>query len=92
MEAPFMFNHIAHVENFSVLDVKWLPKSAKFVAIGGRENATGAIKLYELNENQIDLVREINPKNTLKCAAFGLSRTKNSYLAIGGFSGSLQIV
>lgn len=92
MEQPFLHNHIAHVENFSVFDTKWIPQTAKFVAIGGRANATGTIKVYELNGTNIDLVREINQKNTFKCAAFGLSRTKNSYLAIGDFGGSLQIL
>lgn len=87
-----MFCHIKHVENFSVLDTKWIPQTAKFVAIGGRANGTGLIKVYEMNGNQIDVVREINRKDTFKCAAFGLSRTKHSYLAIGDFGGSLQIM
>lgn len=87
-----MFPHIKHVENFSVFDTKWIPHTAKFVAIGGRANATGLIKVYEMNGGQIDVVREINRKDTFKCAAFGLSRTKNSYLAIGDFGGTLQIM
>lgn len=92
MEQPFMFSHIKHMENFSVFDTKWIPQTAKFVAIGGRANATGLIKVYEMNGGQIDVVREINRKDTFKCAAFGLSRTKNAYLAIGDFGGALQIM
>lgn len=92
MEQPFMFSHITHPENCSVFDTKWLPQSAKFVAIGGRTNGTGVIKLYELNGNQIDLVREIIKKNIFKCASFGLSRIKSTYLAVGDFGGSLQIM
>lgn len=88
-----MFSHIKHVENnFSVFDTKWIPHTAKFVAIGGRANATGLIRVYEMNGSQIDVVREINRKDTFKCAAFGLSRTKNAYLAIGDFGGALQIM
>lgn len=87
-----MFSHIKHVENFSVFDTKWIPQTAKFVAIGGRANATGLIKVYEMNGGQIDVVREINKKDTFKCAAFGLSRTQNAYLAIGDFGGALQIM
>lgn len=92
MEQPLMFTHITHVENFSVFDTKWIPKTAKFVAIGGRANRTGLIKVFDLNGNQIDVIREINKKDTFKCAAFGLSRTKHAYLAIGDFGGSLQIM
>lgn len=92
MEQPFMFTHIACVENFSVFDTKWIPQTAKFIAIGGRTNGTGLIKVFELNGNQIDVIREINKKDTFKCAAFGLSRTKNAYLAIGDFGGALHIM
>lgn len=92
MGQPLMFSHINHAENFSIFDTKWIPQTAKFVAIGGRSNATGLIKVYELNGTQIDVVREINKKNTFKCAAFGLSRTKAAYLAIGDFGGSLQVM
>lgn len=92
MERPLLFTHITRVENFAVFDTKWIPQTAKFVAIGGRANSTGLIKVFELNGNEIDVVREINKKNTFKCAAFGLSRFKNGYLSIGDFGGSLQIM
>lgn len=92
MEQPFLFTHIPHVENFAIFDTKWIPQTAKFVAIGGRANSTGLIKVFELNGNQIDVVREINRKNTFKCSAFGLSRCKSGYLAIADFGGSLQIM
>lgn len=91
-EQLFMFAHTTHLENFSVFDTKWIPQTAKFVAIGGRANTTGLIKVYELNGTQIDVVREINMKNTFKCGAFGLSRTKNAYMAVGDFGGGLQIL
>lgn len=87
-----MFTHILQTEKFSVFDVKWIPSTAKFVAIGGKTNATGLIKVFELNGDRVDVVREINKKTTFKCSAFGLSRTNKSYLSIGDFSGSLQIM
>lgn len=87
-----MFSYIKHVENFSIFDTKWIPHTAKFVAIGGRANGTGLIKVYEMNSSKIDVVREINRKDTFKCAAFGLSRTNDAYLAIGDFGGTLQIM
>lgn len=92
MEQPLMFTHITHAENFPIFDTKWIPKTAKFIAIGGRNNSTGVIKVFQLNGQQINAVREVNKKNSIKCAAFGLSRSKNGYLTVGDFGGSLEIM
>lgn len=90
--SPFMFSHIKYEENFTVFDTKWLPQTAKFVAIGEKPSLTGFIKVYELNGNQINVVREISIGNTFKCAAFGLTRTRTAYLAVGDFNGSLKLM
>lgn len=89
---PFMFSHITHEEDFVVFDTRWIPQTAKFVAIGEKPTATGFIKVYELNGNQINVVREINMANTFKCAAFGLSPTRPAYMAVGDFNGLLKIM
>lgn len=93
MDLPFVFTHIAHPENnFTIFDVKWIPQSAKFIAIGGKPNDTGIVKVYELNNDRLDIVREINKSNVFKCSSFGLSSKQKSYLSVGDFSGSLQVM
>ncbi|XP_031635352.1 WD repeat-containing protein 92-like [Contarinia nasturtii] len=93
MDETFMFVHITHEVNFTIFDTKWLPQTAKFAAIGAKTNGTGGlIKVFELNGKQLDITREISRQNAFKCSAFGLSRTKNYYLAVGDFGGSLQII
>lgn len=88
MGNPLVFTHIEQLENFTIFDTKWIPKTAKFIVIGGRSNNTGVIKVHELNSGNIDLVRELNKKSTLKCGA-PLYRTQ---FAIGDFDGTLQIL
>lgn len=92
MDVPFMFTHIARPENFTIFDVKWIPGTAKFVAIGGKPNAIGSIKVFELNNDRVEVVREINKRAVFKCSSFGLSSSQESFLSVGDFNGSLQIM
>lgn len=90
---PLIFSHIEEKENFTVFDTKWIPSTAKFVAIGGKSNATGIIKVYELNNGRLRTVREFHKKSTFKTGTFLSSSTRHpSHLAIGDFEGSLQIL
>lgn len=76
-----------------MFDTKWVPSTTKFVAIGGKSNATGIIKLYELNNGRLNLVREFNKKSTFKTGTFLSSSSRHpSHFAIGDFEGSLQIL
>lgn len=92
MDKPFIFNHIKHLVNYNVFDTKWIPVSAKFVALGGKANGTGVLNVFELNEDKLDLVLEICKKSILKCGSFGASPSLKSHLAIGDFDGTLQIM
>lgn len=92
MDQPFIFTYISHNENFSIFETKWIPGTAKLAAIGGNGNSTGCIKVFELNGDRLDILHVINKRSPLRCAAFGLSRTKQSYMCTGDFKGSLQIV
>lgn len=92
-EQPLVFSHIEQTENFTVFDTKWVPKTKKFVAIGGKSNATGVIKVYELNNGRLNTVREFNKKSTFKTGTFLSSSLRHpSHFAIGDFEGSLQIL
>lgn len=92
MDQSFIFTHISHNENFSIFEAKWIPATAKCVAIGGNAKSTGCIKVFELNGNRLDVLHEVKKKNSLRCASFGLSRTRQSYMSTGDFKGSLQVM
>lgn len=92
MDKPFIFTYISHNENFSIFETKWIPGTAKFVAIGGNAKSMGCIKVFELNGDQLDILHEVKRKNSLRCTSFGLSRTRKSYMSTGDFKGSLQVM
>lgn len=90
---PLIFSHIEQNENFTVFDTKWVPSTIKFVAIGGKANATGVIKVYELNNGSLHMVREITKKSTFKTGTFLSSSSRYpSHFVVGDFEGSLQIL
>lgn len=92
-QQPMIFSHIEQTENFTVFDTKWVPTMRKFVAIGGKSNATGVIKVYELNNGRLNTVREFNKKSTFKTGTFLSSSSRHpSHFVTGDFEGSLQIL
>ncbi len=53
---------IAHAEkslNYTIYDVKWIPCSAKFVALGSHPRDTGAFQVYELSKGGLNLIHEV---------------------------------
>lgn len=92
-QQPLIFSHIEQPENFTVFDTKWVPGTSKFVAIGGKANSMGILKVFELNNGRLNTVREFNRKSTLKTGTFlSTSPRHQSHFVIGDFEGSLQIL
>ncbi|CRK90291.1 CLUMA_CG003987, isoform A [Clunio marinus] len=83
--------HIEHSVNYSIFDVKWIPFSAKFISIGSKTNGNGIFQIYELDSPKVKLVKEVTQESSLKCSSFGISSPGERHLAVGDFSGKLQI-
>uniref|UniRef100_A0A182Q3K7 WD repeat-containing protein 92 n=1 Tax=Anopheles farauti TaxID=69004 RepID=A0A182Q3K7_9DIPT len=91
MDSVQMISHIEKPLNYSVYDVKWIPCTAKFVAIGSKPKGTGTIQIYQLNRGTLDLVREVETEKSLKCCSFGASKLSTEHLAVGDFAGKLTV-
>lgn len=91
IEQPQAIVHIEQAVTFPILDTKWIPRTAKFISMGVRSNGTGALKIFELNEGSLNLVREISQKSGFRCGSFGGSMHR-THLAAGDFEGKLQIL
>lgn len=59
MEKPQIILYAQKAVNYTVFDSKWIPFSAKFVAIGNHARGTGAIQIYELASGDVKLVKEV---------------------------------
>ncbi|XP_055691746.1 dynein axonemal assembly factor 10 [Lutzomyia longipalpis] len=92
MDKPQIVEYSAQSVNYSVFDVKWIPRTAKFIAIGSQPQGTGIIQVYELEENTLQLKKEIPQEKSLKCASFGASHIRDYHVAVGDFAGKLSVL
>lgn len=60
LEKPQIIIHLEKQLNYTVYDTKWIPCSAKFVALGSHPRNTGALQVYELSKGELKLVSEVS--------------------------------
>ncbi|XP_059607500.1 dynein axonemal assembly factor 10 [Phlebotomus argentipes] len=92
MDKPQIVEFLSQSVNYSVFDVKWIPRTAKFVVAGSRPQGSGVLQVYELEENTLQLRHEISQDKSLKCCSFGASRIRNNHVAVGDFAGNLSVL
>lgn len=77
---------------------RWLPGTAKFLAVGCYARGTGTLQLYELDGAALKLATETEQPASLKCACVlsgsgsGAGSTQQQLTALGNFDGQLQLV
>ena len=59
MDKPQIILHSQKSVNYTVFDVKWIPTSAKFVALGNHARGTGALDIFEITHGDITLVSQV---------------------------------
>lgn len=92
MDKPYFLCHIEKSVDFTIFETKWLPCSAKCVALGRKPNGDGILKLFELNDGGLDEVREHRQKSAFKSCSFGASSIRKNHIAIITFDGQLQML
>jgi WD40 repeat protein len=90
-DAPQIIEHIHKPINFTPYDTRWVPCSARFVAMGIQTNAKGALNVYQLNNGDLELITEYQPPSGIKCGTFGASFIEDRHIATGDHSGRLVI-
>lgn len=91
MDKPQIISHIEKSLDYTLYDCKWVPKSAKFVVLGGYARGTGAIQVYELSQRDCTKVTEKETTTSIKCGTFGASSLQSRNLATGDFNGNLDV-
>lgn len=76
---------------------RWLPGTAKFLALGCYARGTGTLQLYELDGASLELAAEAEQPASLKCACVlsggsGPGSTQQQLIALGNFDGQLQLM
>lgn len=59
MDKPQIILHVQKSLNYTIFDAKWIPCSAKFVALGNYARGTGALQIYEVSHGDLNLVKEV---------------------------------
>ena len=59
LEKPQIIGHVEKSLNFTLYDTKWIPSSARFVALGSYPRNTGALQIYEIEQGDLKLVKGI---------------------------------
>ena len=82
---------------FTIYDVKWIPSSASFVAVGQYPNNQGAINVFQLEKGELKTIQEVKKQAPFKCCTFGQNYSGSSslstsrQLATGDFAGGIQL-
>lgn len=92
MDKPYVLCHIEKAVDFTVYDTKWVPCSAKCVALGTKTTGNGILRMFEVNGGQLETVRDYEYKSTLKSGSFGASSLQKSHIAIIGLDGRFQMI
>lgn len=85
---------VIHTEkqlDHTIFDTKWIPNTAKCIALGSKPNGNGILEIFELDSGSLNLLREYEQKSTFKCGSFGASPMSEKHLATVNFDGKLQV-
>ncbi|KAF1777619.1 WD40-repeat-containing domain [Phytophthora cactorum] len=89
-DAPQLIEHVNHSVNFTPNDTKWIPGSARFVAMGIYPKATGALTIFGLNQGELKTHAVHEKTHGIKCGTFGASTLEDRHLATGDYGGVMS--
>ncbi|KIZ04239.1 WD repeat-containing protein 92 [Monoraphidium neglectum] len=88
---PQILEHLNKSLTVTIHSTRWIPGTARFVAVGTYARSTGCIQVYELAGPELKLVQEVEKRDGFKCATFGAAAPASQQLATGSFKGRLQV-
>jgi len=81
---------------YTPFDARWVPTSARVLAVGSSARGTGVVQVYETAAAgaALDLVSETERPSAVKCATFGASFGGGCarHVAVGDFQGRLCVL
>ncbi|KAH0795703.1 WD repeat-containing protein 92 [Histomonas meleagridis] len=82
---------------YTVHDARWVPTSRRFVVVGSRPRATGALQVYKMNtqaktqSERMEKISDVETDHAIKCCTFAACDPIQRHCAIGDFNGYLQV-
>eukprot|EP00041_Stephanoeca_diplocostata_P008006 m.114948 g.114948 ORF g.114948 m.114948 type:complete len:359 (-) comp17130_c0_seq2:395-1471(-) len=90
LSKPQIIELAQHSVSYTLFDARWVPSSARFVALGNYARGTGAIEVCGLDDGRITVHRKCEKPAAIKCGTFGASPLEERHLATGDFNGNLS--
>ncbi|CAH0383633.1 unnamed protein product [Bemisia tabaci] len=91
MDSPQIICHSEKSVKYSLFDCCWIPRSAKFVALGSDTQSNGVMQIYEVQNADPVMIKEVKSSKSFKCGTLGASSLQSRHLATGSFDGKLNI-
>eukprot|EP00252_Welwitschia_mirabilis_P002120 TRINITY_DN12035_c0_g1_i1.p1 TRINITY_DN12035_c0_g1~~TRINITY_DN12035_c0_g1_i1.p1 ORF type:complete len:361 (-),score=66.19 TRINITY_DN12035_c0_g1_i1:141-1223(-) len=88
---PQILQYLCKSLTSTVYDARWVPSSARFVALGSTVHSKGCIQVYELNGTELQELVKVEKPESIKCGTFEASSLVERHLATGDFKGNLHI-
>jgi len=75
VNAPQIIEHVKKNVTYTPYDTRWVPCSARFVAMGLKPKGTGIMQVYEMKLGELKLVKEVRARPCCGCVGFRLPVT-----------------
>eukprot|EP00698_Gefionella_okellyi_P000044 TRINITY_DN10029_c0_g1_i1.p1 TRINITY_DN10029_c0_g1~~TRINITY_DN10029_c0_g1_i1.p1 ORF type:complete len:357 (-),score=62.13 TRINITY_DN10029_c0_g1_i1:24-1094(-) len=89
-EKPHIIEHATKSFACTVFETRWIPQSARFVALGEYARGTGMFQIHGLSHGKIEQLKEGEKRSPFRCATFNASTAEERHLATGDFEGQLM--
>jgi len=89
-DKPQIIEHASKSFACTVFETRWIPQSARFVALGEYARGTGMLQIHGLSHGKVEQLKESEKKDPFKCGTFGASTKEERHFATGDFSGRLS--
>ncbi|KAI8099874.1 WD40-repeat-containing domain protein [Halteromyces radiatus] len=76
---------------FTPYDVKWIPSSSRFCAVGGTGRSTGKITIFDFNGKIASITAETETGTPFRCCTLGAADMHTRHVATGDFNGGLEL-
>lgn len=77
---------------YTPYDARWMPGSARVVAMGGSARGTGIVQVLEASGDQLAVVAEGERPAAIKCATPHCAPSGARHIAVGDFQGRLCVL
>eukprot|EP00924_Labyrinthula_sp_SR-Ha-C_P002660 maker-scaffold_13-snap-gene-3.63-mRNA-1 protein AED:0.01 eAED:0.01 QI:964/1/1/1/1/1/3/59/407 len=91
INVPQFIEHINHRAEYTVYDTKWVPSSARFVAVGvkAKQHTAGYFQMLQLNSGKLECQAELSLQYGLKAATFGHTSFEDRNVCLADLKGNL---